>query len=164
MLMTIWALFIAESVRSMPMRSSVSSVVRIPAVSINRNRMSSMTMLSSIVSRVVPAISDTIALCSPTRRFRRVLLPTFGAPIIATPTPLRIALPVWNEFLSFSTTSIVAMSICSNRLRSANTTSSSPKSNSNSSSEVSSISLFLKLLSVSEYPPRICVEAMRCAA
>ena len=148
----------------MPILSSLSSVARIPAVSTKRKRMPSITTLSSIVSRVVPAISDTIARSSPTRRFSRVLLPTFGAPIMATDTPLRMAFPVRKESLRLLTTAIVWLSILLRRVRSANSTSSSPKSSSSSRSAVSSISLSLKSLSVSEYPPRICVEASVCAA
>ena len=49
-----------------------------------RNRTPSILSVSSIVSRVVPAMSDTRARSSPSRRFRRVLLPTLGSPTITT--------------------------------------------------------------------------------
>ena len=50
-----------------------------PAVSTRRKRMPSATKHSSIVSRVVPATSDTMARCSPIMALSSVLLPEFGA-------------------------------------------------------------------------------------
>jgi len=44
-------------------------------------------MYSSIVSLVVPSISLTIALFSPSIKFKRDDLPTFGFPIIAVLIP-----------------------------------------------------------------------------
>lgn len=77
--MMIRARAMLDSVRSMPMRSSRSSVVRIPAVSRNRNSTPSMLVRSSMTSRVVPAMSETRARSSLSRRFSRVDFPAFGA-------------------------------------------------------------------------------------
>ncbi len=48
---------------------------------------------SSIVSRVVPGTSLTIARSSCSSAFSKVLLPLFGAPMMATGTPSFNALP-----------------------------------------------------------------------
>ena len=54
-----------------------------PAVSINVNLPNSLSILLSIASLVVPAISDTINLSSPNNLFINEDLPTLGLPIIA---------------------------------------------------------------------------------
>ena len=46
---------------------------------------------------VVPAMSETIARCSPTNMFSSVDFPTFGAPTIATGIPSLSALPERND-------------------------------------------------------------------
>ena len=135
--MMICAFSMARRLRSTPICSITSFVSRIPAVSMRRKRMPSMTSVSSIVSRVVPWMSLTIARCSPKSAFRRVDLPTFGEPMIATEIPLRIALPVRKECIrAASFCSISSASVC-NSVRSANSNSSwSAKSNSSSTREV----------------------------
>ena len=151
-------------VRSMPMRSNRSSVERMPAVSRNRKRMPPMLARSSITSRVVPAISETIARSSLSRRFSSVDFPTFGAPAIATATPSLMALPSENELRRRSISAPMRCIVSRSAVRSANSTSSSEKSSSSSSSEVRFRSLSRRRSSSSEYPPRICVEASACAA
>ena len=54
-----------------------------PAVSINVNLPNSHSILLSIASLVVPAISDTINLSSPNNLFIKDDFPTLGLPIIA---------------------------------------------------------------------------------
>jgi len=68
-----------------------------PAVSIKRKSIPSIFRTSSIVSRVVPAISLTIALLSFNRVFNKVDFPAFGLPMIATLTPFLITLPKAND-------------------------------------------------------------------
>ena len=80
-----------------PSVSITSDVSRIPAVSINLNSVPSITQVSSITSLVVPAMSETIALSSPTSAFNRVDFPAFGAPRMAIGTPDFIAFPALNE-------------------------------------------------------------------
>ena len=48
---------------------------------------------SSTVSRVVPAMSVTMARSKPTSAFKSELLPAFGAPTMAVATPLLSTLP-----------------------------------------------------------------------
>jgi len=91
------ALPISAKVRSMPSLSTRSDESRMPAVSMNLKRTPSMMQLSSMVSRVVPGMSVTMALSSPTSAFSNVLFPLFGAPTMATGTPLFKALPRRNE-------------------------------------------------------------------
>mmetsp|Transcript_8994 Transcript_8994/g.15744 ORF Transcript_8994/g.15744 Transcript_8994/m.15744 type:complete len:387 (+) Transcript_8994:491-1651(+) len=59
---------------------------RTPAVSSNRYSTPSRSSTSSTVSRVVPAISDTMARSVPNSLFRMEDLPTLGLPTIATAT------------------------------------------------------------------------------
>ena len=142
------------------MLSIVSSVVRIPAVSMNRNLMPSIVISSSIASRVVPAISLTMALSSFNSAFNNVDLPTLGAPTIEIGIPLLITLPVEKESTKCFKTLIIRCSKSSNCLRSANSTSSSEKSSSNSIKEAkfnnSSRNTLISLLN----PPRICCIAI----
>ena len=65
----------------------ISSVSRIPAVSIILRTTPSMLILPSTISRVVPAIFVTIALSSRSRAFNKLLLPTLGRPIITVLIP-----------------------------------------------------------------------------
>ena len=123
--------------RSMPMFSNSSSVSRSPAVSISRKRIPSITTVSSMVSRVVPCMSLTIARCSPNSAFSSVDLPTFGAPMMATGIPFRIALPVRNEAISEASFLSISAAKSFSSVRSANSNSSwSAKSSSNSISDV----------------------------
>jgi hypothetical protein len=84
------------------MMSPVSSLI--PAVSINRNKIPSMFINSSIVSLVVPAMSLTIALFSFNKLFSNVLLPALGFPTMATRTPFRITFPYLNDSIKRSVT------------------------------------------------------------
>ena len=72
----------------------------LPAVSMKRNLIPSIINSSSIASRVVPAILLTIALSSFSNVFKRVDLPTFGAPIIDIGIPFLITFPSHPMFLS----------------------------------------------------------------
>ena len=76
--------------RLIPTSSIASTDSLIPAVSkivTGNPRKSSFT---SIISLVVPLISDVIAASLPTRKFNKVDLPRFGAPTIATSKPALI--------------------------------------------------------------------------
>ena len=53
----------------------------------NRNLYSPITIVSSMASRVVPGISDTIAFSSFRMVFRRVDFPTLGLPMMVTGIP-----------------------------------------------------------------------------
>lgn len=88
----LYFLFPTQNLSKIFLRTS-SWVVRRPAVSMKRKRWPPMVIVSSTVSRVVPAMSETMARSSPVRAFRRVLLPALTAPTMATGTPLRRALP-----------------------------------------------------------------------
>lgn len=57
-----------------------------------------MVVVSSMVSRVVPSMSDTIARSSPNRALRSVDLPTLVLPTIATGIPDFKTLPAWKLF------------------------------------------------------------------
>ena len=151
-------------VRSMPIRSSRSSVARMPAVSMKRKRTPSMTVCSSIRSRVVPAISETIALSSFSSRLSSVLLPTFGAPTIATGMPSFRALPSAKEPLRRRISDRISSIVQRSFRRSANSTSSSEKSSSSSSSEARCTSSPRRWSSRFEKPPRSCPAASVWAA
>ena len=73
--------------RLTPICSTMSSVSRIPAVSMMRRGTPSMVIISSMISRVVPSISVTMARCSCKISFRREDLPTFGFPMMAVFSP-----------------------------------------------------------------------------
>ena len=79
--------------RSIPIFSMVSSVSLMPAVSMNRNVLPLIFKVSSMVSRVVPAMSETMALSSPSKALRIVLFPALVSPTIATGVPLLMVLP-----------------------------------------------------------------------
>ncbi|MNT80366.1 hypothetical protein D3C72_2198120 [compost metagenome] len=79
------------------MLSTISFVSRIPAVSINLKPIPPITNSSSMVSRVVPAMSETMARSSFKRAFSKVDLPTFGSPTMATGIPFLITFPTANE-------------------------------------------------------------------
>ena len=77
-----------------PMLSIGSSVFLIPAVSISLSNISSNLTYSSIVSLVVPGISETIALSCPVKRFKSDDLPEFGRPAIHVLMPSLTYLPL----------------------------------------------------------------------
>ena len=91
--------------------------------------------VSSIVSRVVPAISETIARSSFNNVFNKVDFPALGLPTIAVFTPFLIAFPNLKDKANLVTKSDTVLTKVTNSVRSANSTSSSAKSNSNSISE-----------------------------
>ena len=95
---TISACSIFSILLSIPICSIKSEVLlRIPAVSINLYNTPSMVRYSSTVSRVVPGISLTRALCSFNNVFNSVDFPALGFPTMATCTPFLITLPSLNE-------------------------------------------------------------------
>ena len=71
----------------MPIFSIVSAALWIPAVSNKCNTMPSKFTCPSTISRVVPAISVTIAFSSPIKAFNNEDLPTLGFPTIAVLIP-----------------------------------------------------------------------------
>ena len=80
-------------VRSMPIFSTTSVVVRMPTVSIKRTKVPETLIVSSIVSRVVPCMLLTSARSSPTSALSRVDFPAFVSPTIATGIPFFNAFP-----------------------------------------------------------------------
>lgn len=71
--MMICARSMLDMVRAIPICSRVSFVLRMPAVSRNRKTIPSMLARSSMMSRVVPAMSETMARSSLSRRLSKVL-------------------------------------------------------------------------------------------
>ncbi len=116
-------------------------------------------MVSSIASRVVPGISDTMALSSFNRTFNRVDFPTFGSPIIATGIPFFIAFPSSKDPAIELNVSRISFSRLFNRTLSANSTSSSLKSSSSSIKEIKFRSLSRNCRIWFENPPLICLSA-----
>ena len=87
------AWFISSHARSIPICSTRSGLSRRPAVSIICSGIPSICICSRSTSRVVPAISVTIAASRPARAFSRLDLPAFGRPAITTRIPSRMMLP-----------------------------------------------------------------------
>ncbi len=83
-----------SNARRTPSRSITSSLSRIPAVSIMTAAYPLKSMGTSITSRVVPAISETIATSLFAKAFNKLDLPTFGAPVKAIRKPSRIRSPI----------------------------------------------------------------------
>ena len=79
--------------RSTPSCSTRSSVSCRPAVSMRRSSTPPTVAFSSTVSRVVPAMSVTMARSKPTSAFKSELLPAFGAPMMAVATPFLSTFP-----------------------------------------------------------------------
>ena len=77
----------------MPAASSRSACARIPAVSTRRTGTPSMARVSSIVSRVVPDTSETMARSAPSSALSSDDLPALGGPTIATLRPSRTNCP-----------------------------------------------------------------------
>ena len=148
----------------MPSFSTVSSVLRMPAVSMKRNSTPPMVIASSTVSRVVPGISLTIARSSWSRAFSKVLLPLLGAPTMATGTPCRTALPKRKLSISPVQISVMRSSSAIRSGRFANSTSSSLKSSSSSISAEKSMSSWRSASMRCPKPPRSCCSARRCCA
>ena len=157
-----WSIF--WKVRSIPKFSIVSLVSRIPAVSMKRKVIPLMFTVSSMTSRVVPWMSLTMALSSFNKTLRSVDFPAFVSPIIATGTPFLITLPTLNEYTRRAITFSMLSASCNNAERSANSTSSSLKSNSNSIIEVKLSSFSRRSVSSLLNPPRIWLMARRWVA
>ena len=83
----------ALRLRSMPICSTTSSVSRRPAVSMMWTGTPSRVICSRTVSRVVPAMSVTMAISSPAKALSRLDLPTLGAPTRTTFMPSRKIAP-----------------------------------------------------------------------
>ena len=73
-----------------------------PAVSVNLKFIPSITRESSILSLVVPGISETIALSSFNKVFNKEDFPALGFPAIATEIPFFNTFPDLKESISFS--------------------------------------------------------------
>ena len=80
--------------RLMPKLSTGSELSLIPAVSIKRRVTPRHSTLSSMLSRVVPAISVTIARSRPAKALSREDLPTLVSPTIAAVMPFLTMLPL----------------------------------------------------------------------
>ena len=121
--------------------------------------------VSSIISRVVPWMSLTIALSSLSKTLSNVDFPAFVSPIMATGTPLLMALPTLNELTKRAMTFSMLFASWQSSERSANSSSSwSLKSNSNSMSEVKWSNWSRKVASSLLKPPRIWLMARRWVA
>lgn len=99
------------------------------------------SIVSSMVSRVVPCMSLTIARSSLSSMLSSDDLPALVAPIIATGIPSFIAAPVANELLRRVTSVWISLARSRSLTRDANSTSSSEKSSSSSRSDDRSTSL-----------------------
>ena len=95
------AFSIEEIARSTPIFSTLSEVSLIPAVSMIFRLIPWISICSSSISLVVPAISVTMARSSPTRTFRREDFPAFGFPTITVRMPSFLILPLSKERISF---------------------------------------------------------------
>ena len=150
---------ICLNVRLIPSRSIASVASRIPAVSINLTHTSPMAILSSMASRVVPAISETMAFSSLIKALNNVLFPALGLPAKTNANPFFKAFPSVNESLNSSTFCLISVTRSLNSDREANSTSSSPKSNSSSIREVKCNRRSRKDFISSENPPLNCFKA-----
>ena len=146
-------------VLSMPMRSILSSDSLMPAVSMKRKSRPLTFIVSSIVSLVVPGTSETMALSSPSNVFSNVLLPALAGPAMATGMPLRMAFPKRKLSDSLVIWAIASSTRDISWLRSANSTSSSLKSNSSSSSVIRCSNCSRNEDSSLDTPPFSCLNA-----
>ena len=134
-------------------RSAVCSLM--PAVSIKRYTMPPKVKLSSMVSRVVPAMALTMALSSLISALSKVDLPALGLPAITVGTPFLMALPILKVSTNCNSILCRLLTKVCNSGRLANSTSSSLKSSSNSISEAKLISFSRSMAISFEKPPRI---------
>ena len=88
------ALSMYSLARRTPICSTVSWVLRIPAVSTRQIGTPFSVIHSSITSRVVPGTSVTIARSSCSSLLSRLDFPALGVPVIAVMTPSRIIRPL----------------------------------------------------------------------
>ena len=93
-----------------PICSTTSSVSRMPAVSMMFRLIPCMRICSSSVSRVVPAISVTIARSSPSSTFIKEDFPAFGFPRMTVRIPSDTTLPLSAERTSFSISPVIVSS------------------------------------------------------
>ena len=135
-----------------------------PAVSKNLNSTPFKTIVSSITSLVVPAISETMALSSFNKTFNNVDLPALGEPTMATGIPFLITFPNENESSRLFVLAATLFTRSTNCWRSANSTSSSLKSNSSSTNDAKFNNSCLNTLISSLKPPLIWCIATWCAA
>ena len=143
----------------------VSSVSRMPAVSMNLKDMPLMSTTSSMQSLVVPCISDTMALSSCRRTFSSELLPTLVLPTMATGMPCFMALPVSKDFASFCILLSAVLTSERSSVLSANSSSSwSQKSSSSSKREFMLSSCSLSCLSSLLKHPLSWLIAILCVA
>ena len=90
---TISACFESFRARSMPSASISLDVFLMPAVSLSRTGIPDKTILTDIISRVVPAIEETIAASLFKIAFKIVDFPELGRPIITISRPCLMASP-----------------------------------------------------------------------
>ena len=102
----------------------ISSVFLKPAVSVNLNLMPSIVKESSILSLVVPGMSETIAFSSFNNLFSSEDFPALGFPAIATDIPFFKTFPDLNESIKFPSSKIILFVSFLNSFLSANSTSS----------------------------------------
>ena len=110
--------------RSTPIRSTTSSVSRIPAVSTNFKGTPRILIYSSTVSRVVPSISVTMAFSSLNKAFSKEDFPTFGRPTMAVEIPSRKIFPCLAVDNKPSIRSLIIVVFSPNNLRVISSTSS----------------------------------------
>ena len=94
-----------------PICSTLSSVFLIPAVSIILRLIPPRLIFSSKVSRVVPSISVTIALSSPSIKLRSDDFPALGFPRITVLTPSFIIFPLSKDLIIFFILKILSFNI-----------------------------------------------------
>ena len=104
------ALSAAAMLRSTPRRSASPAASRSPAVSVRRSSTPPSRAFSSIVSRVVPGSAVTMARSQPRMAFMSELLPAFGRPMSAQPTPSRSTRPREKVPMSLSSSDTAASS------------------------------------------------------
>ena len=148
----------------MPMRSMTSALSsRNPAVSVNSKATPSTATGTSIISRVVPAISETMAASRPTNAFNKVDLPLLGGP----------AKTMRNPSFNFSAGGLASNCtiFCRNSAQTSVITilfcdSTSPSSEKSSSASVSADNLSTSCryasMAALKAPPNILVAARRC--
>ena len=108
---------------SIPIFSISLSVSLIPAVSISFKGIPLILTNSSIVSRVVPSYSVTIALSSFNIAFNNEDFPAFGLPIIAVFIPSFIIFPLENDFSNFLRSILILSNLLLTSLSSTSSTS-----------------------------------------
>ena len=104
---------ISVHAREMPIRSTSSVASRSPAVSIICKGMPSIWICSRNTSRVVPAISVTIAASLPAKAFSKLDLPAFGRPAITTFIPSRKIEPCFASLRTKSSWLIISRNFAS---------------------------------------------------